>query len=276
MRVFGVVGCKALVGLTVLVSISVSATSASAKNYAIFQPTYLSAHPTTAPVAAFNAPFLNDAGTSSLIAEPPARLSSFPLQGRSRPWAAKVVRAPYGRRLQCVPFARAASGIEIRGNAANWWEAAHGVYQRGSHPESGSVLNFRPTGRMHLGHVAVVTAVLDSRAIEIEHANWSGPSASRGGISHNISVIDVSAGNDWSAVRVSLGRSGTYGSIYPTYGFIYDRPDHGTVEANNHPARLVPASASYDEVAQAPERRSGTLDMLQTSISAGAPDRSIR
>src|SRR5579871_2999701 len=30
----------------------------------------------------------------------------------------------YGGSLQCVPFARAASGIELKGNAAEWWYAA--------------------------------------------------------------------------------------------------------------------------------------------------------
>lgn len=276
MRVFGVDGGTALVGLMVVAALSASAMPAFAKTYSIFQPTHLSAHPSTAPAMVFNAPFLSTEARTRSDSSGPARLASFSLRDRSRPWASRPARAQSGRSLQCVPFARAASGIEIRGNAANWWEAAQGVYQRGARPEYGAVLNFRPIGRMHLGHVAVVTAVLDSREIEIEHANWAGPSASRSGISRNISVIDVSPGNDWSAVRVSLGRSGSYGSVYPTFGFIYDRPDRGVIEANNRFSRPIPIAASYDEVAQAPERRSGTLDMLETSISAGAPDRSIR
>jgi len=130
--------------------------------------------------------------------------------------------------LQCVPFARDNSGIAIVGNAVNWWGKAAGVYERGSRPEVGSVLNFRATGRMYLGHVAVVSLVIDSRNVQIDHANWS----SRGAISRNISVIDVSPRNDWSAVRVALGQSAEFGSVYPTYGFIYDRPDHGTMIAN--------------------------------------------
>jgi hypothetical protein len=90
------------------------------------------------------------------------------------------------------------------------------------------VLNFRATGRMNLGHVAVVSRVLDGRNVQIDHANWS----SRGAISRNISVIDVSPNNDWTAVRVALAQSSEYGSVYPTYGFIYDRPDHGVMVAN--------------------------------------------
>ena len=151
--------------------------------------------------------------------------------------------------LQCVPFARAASGIEIKGNAANWWDAASGVYARGQAPEAGSVLNFRANGHMRLGHVAVVTRVVDSREIEVDHANWAGPGASKGGVSRAIPVQDVSANNDWSAVRVGLGHSGSYGSVYSTYGFIYDRPDNGMIATN-----AASRPATYDEVAEAPSR----------------------
>jgi surface antigen len=157
--------------------------------------------------------------------------------------------------LQCVPFARAATGIELKGNAANWWDAANGVYARGQAPESGSVLNFRANGHMRLGHVAVVARVLSSREIEIDHANWAGPGASKGGVSRSIPVEDVSENNDWSSVRVGLGHSGSYGSVYSTYGFIYDRPDAGSgIVANNGAGRNQPFHASYDEVAEAPAR----------------------
>ncbi len=171
-----------------------------------------------------------------------------------------------GGGIQCVTFARADSGIELSGNASAWWDNAAGVYARGNRPEAGSVLNFRANGAMHMGHVAVVNQVVDGRTIEIDHANWGGPGAVRGGISRDISVVDVSPANDWSAVRVALGHSGEFGSIYPTFGFIYNRPDRGTMVASNdhtapmpalNPAprdlrgRIVPAA--YDEVAEAPE-----------------------
>jgi hypothetical protein len=156
----------------------------------------------------------------------------------------------YGGGLQCVPFARAASGIELKGNAVNWWEAAAGIYQRGSEPEPGSVLNFRATGSMRLGHVAVVTAVVNSREIEIDHANWWGPGASKGGVSRGVPVVDVSPNNDWTEVRVGLGQSGDFGSTYPTYGFIYDRPDDGVMEASATRYRAVRGG----EVAEAPRR----------------------
>jgi surface antigen len=157
--------------------------------------------------------------------------------------------APRSAALQCVPFARANSGIEIVGNAATWWNAAAGVYERGNRPEPGAVLNFRANGNMRLGHVAVVKRIVSPREIEIDHANWS--YAERGNIARNVSVIDVSERNDWTAVRVELARSGAFGSVYPTYGFIYDRPDRDTVMANTRSGREPRA---YDEVAEAPDR----------------------
>ena len=60
-----------------------------------------------------------------------------------------------------------------------------------------------------------------------------GPGVGRGGVSRGISVVDVSPNNDWTAVRVGLGNSGDYGSVYPTNGFIYDRADDGRKLAPN-------------------------------------------
>ncbi len=157
---------------------------------------------------------------------------------RDRGYAA----ARYGRvggPLQCVPFARENSGIELVGNAATWWNSAVGIYERGARPEVGSVLSFRSNSRMRLGHVAVVSKVIDSRNVEIDHANWAYP----GHVSRAINVVDVSPQNDWTAVRVELGQTNEFGSIYPTHGFIYDRPDRGTLVANTDttPAPVLPS-----------------------------------
>jgi surface antigen len=168
--------------------------------------------------------------------------------------------------ISCVPYAREASGISVPENAWEWWNNAAGVYARGSVPEPGSVLTFRSNGRMHLGHVAVVSRIINAREIEIDHANWSG-SGMRGGVARNIPVVDVSEANDWTAVRVGLGQTGDFGSVYPTYGFIYDRPDNGVLVAsarapaprpalNPAPSDLRPVTErgwqTYEEVAQAP------------------------
>ena len=148
--------------------------------------------------------------------------------------------------MSCVPFARENSNIELTGNALTWWHHAAGVYARGNRPEVGSVLNFRATPRMRLGHVAVVANILGPRVLEIDHANWS----ARGRISHGVRVVDVSPLNDWTQVRVALpaSRDG-FGSVYPTYGFIYDRPDTGVMLAAHGDA----GQTEVAEVAELPD-----------------------
>lgn len=187
--------------------------------------------------------------------------------------------------IQCVAFAKQDAGIAISGNARDWWGNAAGVYQRGHAPEEGSVLAFSANGRMPLGHVAVVSAVLDSRTISIDQAHWG----SRG-VTRDIEVKDVSENNDWSAVRVALGRGESFGSIYPTRGFIYPRPDTGRiVEATNYapapalgpaPADLRLTRARHQalapvEVAEMPKPTRG-LDLSLDGIATDAPDRAFQ
>ncbi len=124
------------------------------------------------------------------------------------------------RRLQCVPYARNLSGIEIRGDAWTWWHKAAGQYERSERPEIGSVLVLRRTHRNRYGHIAVVTQIIDDREILVSHANW----LNRGRIHIDTPVRDVSRNNDWSRVRVwytpghYLGRT-----IYPADGFVLPR-----------------------------------------------------
>lgn len=125
--------------------------------------------------------------------------------------------------LQCVPYARQVSGIQIYGDAHTWWGQAEGKYARGSVPKVGAVMNLRPHGNSRLGHVAAVSKIIDSRTILIRHANWSPINGRRGQIEDNVRAIDVSENNDWSKVRIwyapikALG-----GAEWPLYGFIYN------------------------------------------------------
>lgn len=120
--------------------------------------------------------------------------------------------------LQCVPFARQMSGIEIRGNAKTWWSQAEGRYDRGQTPREGSVLAMPSSGKMRLGHVAMVSKILNDREILLTHANWS----RRGGIERDVRAIDVSDKGDWSRVRIWYANNADLGtSSYPAYGFIY-------------------------------------------------------
>ena len=119
-------------------------------------------------------------------------------------------------RLACVPFARALSGVRLRGDAAAWWDAAAGRYRRARGPADGSVLVFRATPRLPDGHLAVVTEVLGPRRILIADANWVPRRVTR-----DQPVVDVSAANDWSLVRVYWPPARQMGiTVYPVAGFI--------------------------------------------------------
>jgi surface antigen len=123
---------------------------------------------------------------------------------------------------ECVPIARALSGIEIRGNANTWWSQAEGRYDRGNAPKRGAVLTFKPRGSMQMGHVAAVSKIVDDRTILVTHSNWSPINGRRGQIERDVKVIDVSEDGDWSSVRVWFAPTQELGTTaYPVYGFIY-------------------------------------------------------
>ena len=88
------------------------------------------------------------------------------------------------------------------------------------------MLVLRRTERLEYGHLAVVTRVINSRQVLVDHANW----LNRGRIHRSAPVIDVSPANDWSAVRVWYIPGNTLGArTYPAHGFI-------------HPVRFAAAS----------------------------------
>src|SRR3954469_4909315 len=103
---------------------------------------------------------------------------------------------------ECVPFARAASGIQIYGDAWTWWDQAKGRYQRGQRPRVGAVLAFSKSDKLKLGHVAVVSRIVDKRVLMITHANWSRQNGVRGHAEQDVTLFDVSTRGDWSLVKV--------------------------------------------------------------------------
>lgn len=118
--------------------------------------------------------------------------------------------------LECAPFAREATGIQLYGDAASWWDQAEGRYARGQDPVPGGVLVFRRSGRLASGHVSVVSRVLSAREILVTQANWV-----RRRVTRDEPVVDVSPRGDWSAVRVWWAPVGALGTgVYPTYGFV--------------------------------------------------------
>ncbi len=162
--------------------------------------------------------------------------------------SALLVSPASARGLQCVPYARQVSGIELFGNANTWWNQAEGRYDRGHEPKVGAVLAFGSSRSMPVGHVAMVSKVVGSREVLLTHANWS----YRGGIERNVRAVDVSANNDWTDVRVWYGPIGDLGlRSNPANGFIY--PEH----------RAAPADsvqfASADRVTAAAEAAHGAF-----------------
>ncbi len=148
------------------------------------------------------------------------KLSSVELDPERTALALREVQTLHamGARVWCVPFARNASGVQIRGNANTWWPQAHGQYARGHTPRIGAVMAWTATSKNPRGHIAVVSEVVSDREIRVDHANWK-----RNQVSLKMSVIDVSEANDWSAVRLE-SQPGSYGSTYPITGFIYPTP----------------------------------------------------
>ncbi|MCP1471796.1 surface antigen [Sphingobium sp. OAS761] len=129
-----------------------------------------------------------------------------------------IVTPAQARGLQCAPFARQVSGIDIHGNANTWWGQADGRYARGHEPRVGAVLAFSSSRSMPVGHVAMVSKVVGDREVLLTHANWS----YRGGIERDVRAIDVSPNNDWTDVRVWYGPIGALGlRSNPAKGFIY-------------------------------------------------------
>ena len=145
--------------------------------------------------------------------------------------------------LQCVPFARELSGIQIYGDAHSWWDQADGKYQRGSLPVEGAVLSLPSHGSMELGHVAVVSKIIDNRNILISHANWSPINGQRGQIERLVAARDVSAGNDWSLVRIWYAPIDNLGTTaFPVNGFIY--PGRQTKPSGRQWASAKPGNQS--------------------------------
>jgi surface antigen len=131
----------------------------------------------------------------------------------ARPYVAEPV--------SCVPYARARSGIQLSGDAWQWWDAAAGRYERGRTPRPGSVLVIARTARLPSGHLSVVSRVVNGREVLVDHANWAS-GAARGRIATDQRVVDVSPRNDWSLVRVFYPRIGDLGTTaFPAWGFIH-------------------------------------------------------
>lgn len=121
------------------------------------------------------------------------------------------------RKLFCVEYARARSGLAVFGDAKYWWSRAKNLYARAAAPVEDAVMVFSGSSRLKRGHVAVVTHIVSKREIRVDQANWQ----NHGEIDLATPVLDVSAKNDWSKVRVWDMRSNGFGAhVYAVSGFI--------------------------------------------------------
>lgn len=121
------------------------------------------------------------------------------------------------RPLECVPYARARSGVALFGDAGTWWAKADGRYTKRQAPRLGSVIVLTGYARPGRGHVGVVSALVSTREIRLDHANWLGD----GAIYVGDPVADVSLENDWSEVRVWNPHTAAWGQkTYLVEGFI--------------------------------------------------------
>src|SRR6201996_7974129 len=192
--------------------------------------------------------------------------------------AALVTLAPAANAVaetywQCAPFARLVSGIQIFGDARTWWQQAIGKYETGFTPRAGAGLCFKPTERMRLGHVAVVSQVLTDRIVQITHANWSPIEGSRGKIEKDVTLVDVSPRGDWSEVKVWYDPSRDLGgSTYETYGFIYQDTTAKVLAAtglsNVENTAITVAKSAASQMAQAVRPGGGPLQMLNQAADS--------
>jgi hypothetical protein len=147
----------------------------------------------------------SDASTDAALVSPQASVPDEP-----------TIETPL-HHLYCVEYARLRSGLEIFGDAKTWWQHAQNLYARFTQPAADAVMVFSGSARLARGHVAVVTRIVSPREIRVDQANWR----NRGEIDHNTPVLDVSAQNDWSKVRVWDMGSNQFGSrVYAIKGFI--------------------------------------------------------
>lgn len=120
-------------------------------------------------------------------------------------------------RLQCVPFARRESGVELYGNANTWWRQAAGRYETDDTPSEGAVMVLHGYATANRGHVAVVKEIVSPRMVIVDHANW----LNGGEITRDVPIMDVSEAGDWSEVRVWHVPGRHWGArTYRVQGFI--------------------------------------------------------
>lgn len=163
-----------------------------------------------------------------------------------------------GPRLQCVPFVRNETRVEIYGNANTWWQQARGRYARERDPDEGAVMVMRGYRGANRGHVAVVREMVSDRMMLVDHANW----LNGGEITRSVPVRDVSPRGDWSQVQVWHVPGGHWGArTYNVQGFII----------GDEPVAQEAAAESDAAVAEATTRTLTPAEAAKLAMFASAP-----
>ena len=161
-------------------------------------------------------------------------------------------------RLQCVPFARRESGVEIYGNANTWWRQAVGRYETTETPSESAVMVLHGYNTNARGHVAVVKEMVSPRLMIVDHANW----LNGGEITRDVPVMDVSEAGDWSEVRVWNVRGRHWGGrTYRVQGFILN------MLTETARAQAVEQSAMLHEIGD--EQQSAVLHADADAVPVG-------
>lgn len=154
----------------------------------------------------------------------------------AEPRSPVVTLSDESARIDDVAYVKSVTGMAIPGQAWSWWDGSNGRYPRGHNPVPSAVLVFRQQQNLPAGHLAIVTKVLSSREVRISHADWASTWATRGRITGNVPVLDVSRANDWTKVRLWYANSGTVDQVYGTYGFVY-----GSAQPADQPPPKAPS-----------------------------------
>jgi surface antigen len=162
-----------------------------------------------------------DTGGAAMAPEQDSDLDQAVTAGTSDATGPDVVGTPSVewplKHLYCVEYARLRSGLAVFGDAKLWWARAKNLYEEFAEPAVDAVMVFSGSRRIRKGHVAVVTRIVNPRDVIVDQANWQ----NHGEIDHNTPVMDVSAKNDWSRVRVWDINTAKWGArVYRLSGFI--------------------------------------------------------
>lgn len=124
-------------------------------------------------------------------------------------------RGSWNGSVQCAPYAREHSAVNLRGAAASWWGEAQGQYNRTSSPCGGCA------GVSIYRQAAIGPCFCGQTGAKFPPCAGGSRKLGAGEVTHRAPVVDVSPNNNWTRVRVWWSPIHAMGkTVYPVYGFI--------------------------------------------------------